>query len=128
MVYRARDVRLRRDVAVKLLRRELVSSEGFVERFEREAQALAALRHANIVPIYSIGEQDELIFLVMPFVSGNTLTEYLREHGRLSLDEAARHPPRRRRRARRRARRGARPPRHQARQHHARGAEAALRC
>ncbi len=89
VVYRARDVRLRRDVAVKLLRRELVSSEGFVERFEREAQALAALRHANIVPIYSIGEQDELIFLVMPFVSGKTLTEYLREHGTLSLDEAA---------------------------------------
>ena len=89
VVYRARDVRLRRDVAVKLLRRELVSSEGFVERFEREAQALAALRHANIVPIYSIGEKDDLIFLVMPFVSGITLTEYLREHGRLSLDEAA---------------------------------------
>jgi hypothetical protein len=89
VVYRARDVRLRRDVAVKLLRRELVSSEGFVERFEREAQALAALRHANIVPVYSIGEQNDLIFLVMPFVSGKTLTEYLREHGRLSLDEAA---------------------------------------
>ena len=89
VVYRARDVRLRRDVAVKLLRRELVSSEGFVERFEREAQALAALRHANIVPVYSIGEQDELVFLVMPFVAGKTLTEYLREHGRLPLDEAA---------------------------------------
>jgi predicted Ser/Thr protein kinase len=88
VVYRARDVRLRRDVAVKLLRRELVASDGFVERFEREAQALAALRHANIVPVYSIGEQDDLIFLVMPFVSGSTLTEYLREHGRLSLDEA----------------------------------------
>ncbi len=90
VVYRARDVRLRRDVAVKLLRRELVSSEGFVERFEREAQALAALRHANIVPVYSIGEQDELIFLVMPFVAGKTLTEYLRAHsGRLPLDEVA---------------------------------------
>jgi len=89
VVYRARDVRLRRDVAVKLLRRELVSTEGFVERFEREAQALAALRHPNIVPVYSIGDQGELIFLIMPFVEGITLTDYLREHGRLPLDEAA---------------------------------------
>jgi len=88
VVYRARDVRLRRDVAVKLLRRELVSAQGFVERFEREAQALAALRHPNIVPVYSIGDQDDLIFLVMPFVSGVTLTDYLREHGRLSVEEA----------------------------------------
>jgi hypothetical protein len=88
VVYRARDVRLRRDVAVKLLRRELVSTPGFVERFEREAQALAALRHPNIVPVYSIGDEDDLIFLVMPFVSGLTLTEYLREHGRLSLEDA----------------------------------------
>ena len=89
VVYRARDVRLRRDVAVKLLRRELVSTAGFVERFEREAQALAALRHPNIVPVYSIGDKDDLIFLVMPFVAGITLTDYLRERGRLSLDEAA---------------------------------------
>jgi serine/threonine protein kinase/RNA polymerase subunit RPABC4/transcription elongation factor Spt4 len=88
VVYRARDVRLKRDVAVKLLRRELVSAQGFVERFEREAQALAALRHPNIVPVYSIGDQDDLIFLVMPFVSGVTLTDYLREHGRLSVAEA----------------------------------------
>ena len=88
VVYRARDVRLRRDVAVKLLRRELVSAQGFVERFEREAQALAALRHPNIVPVYSIGDQDDLIFLVMPFVSGVTLTDYLRDHGRLSVAEA----------------------------------------
>ncbi|HMA38605.1 MAG TPA: serine/threonine-protein kinase [Gemmatimonadales bacterium] len=90
VVYRARDVRLRRDVAVKLLRRELVSGEGFVERFEREAQALAALRHPNIVPVYAIGDQGELIYLIMPFVEGVTLTDYLREHGRLALDEAAR--------------------------------------
>jgi hypothetical protein len=90
VVYRARDVRLRRDVAVKLLRRELVAGEGFVERFEREAQALAALRHPNIVPVYAIGDQGELIYLIMPFVEGVTLTDYLRAHGRLALDEAAR--------------------------------------
>ncbi|HET7469985.1 MAG TPA: serine/threonine-protein kinase, partial [Gemmatimonadales bacterium] len=90
VVYRARDVRLRRDVAVKLLRRELVAGEGFVERFEREAQALAALRHPNIVPVYAIGDQGELIYLIMPFVEGVTLTDYLREHKRLALDEAAR--------------------------------------
>ena len=88
VVYRARDVRLKRDVAVKVLRRELVSTPGFVERFEREAQALAALRHPNIVPVYSIGDQDDLMYLVMPFVSGVTLSDYLRQHGRLSLEEA----------------------------------------
>ena len=90
VVYRARDVRLRRDVAVKLLRRELVSGAGFVERFEREAQALATLRHPNIVPVYSIGDKDELIFLVMPFVEGVTLTDYLRKHHPLPLEEAER--------------------------------------
>ena len=90
VVYRARDVRLRRDVAVKLLRRELVSGEGFVERFEREAQALAALRHPNIVPVYAIGDQGELIYLIMPFVEGVTLTDYLKDHRPLPLDEAVR--------------------------------------
>jgi serine/threonine protein kinase len=90
VVYRATDVRLRREVAVKLLRRELVMSEGFVERFEREAQALAALRHPGIVPVYSIGEQGELIYLVMPFIEGVTLTSYLREHRPLPLAEAER--------------------------------------
>ena len=90
VVYRARDVRLRRDVAVKLLRRELVSGAGFVERFEREAQALATLRHPNIVPVFSIGDKGELIFLVMPFVEGVTLTDYLRKHHPLPLEEAER--------------------------------------
>ena len=61
-----------------------------MERFEREAQALAALRHPNIVPVYSIGDQDELIYLVMPFIEGLTLTAYLREHRPLPLEEAER--------------------------------------
>ncbi len=90
VVYRARDVRLRRDVAVKLLRRELVAGEGFVERFEREAQALAALRHPNIVPVYAIGDEGDLIYLVMPFVEGLTLTQYLRQSGPLPIAEAER--------------------------------------
>jgi len=90
VVYRARDVRLRRDVAVKVLRRELVADKEFVERFEREAQALAALRHPNIVPIYAIGDQGDLIYLVMPFVEGITLSEHLRQHAPLSLAEAER--------------------------------------
>jgi Protein kinase domain len=90
VVYRARDVRLKRDVAVKVLRRELVADPGFVQRFEREAQALAALRHPNIVPVYAIGDQAELIFLVMPFVEGMTLSEFLRQRGSLPLQEAER--------------------------------------
>jgi hypothetical protein len=89
-VYRARDVRLKRNVAVKLLRRELLVAKEFVERFEREAQALAALRHPNIVPVYSIGEAGDVVYIVMPFIEGVTLTRYLKEHRPLPLEEARR--------------------------------------
>lgn len=89
-VFRARDVRLKRNVAVKLLRRELLVAKEFVERFEREAQALAALRHPNIVPVYSIGEAGDVVYIVMPFIEGVTLTKYLKEHRPLPLEEARR--------------------------------------
>ncbi|HEU0025791.1 MAG TPA: protein kinase [Ktedonobacterales bacterium] len=75
-VYLARDVRLRRDVAVKVLDRKLADRPGFRERFMREARLAAALDHPNIVPLYDFGDE-EALFLVMPFVSGGSLQDML---------------------------------------------------
>ena len=90
MVFRARDVRLDRDVAIKTLRREYLVSSEFVRRFEQEARALAALRHPNIVEVYDIGVSDDLVYLIMPLVKGETLAAYLRTRPALSLAEAGR--------------------------------------
>ena len=75
-VYLARDVRLRRDVAVKVLDRKLADRPGFRERFMREARLAAALDHPNIVPLYDFGDE-EALFLVMPFISGGSLQDML---------------------------------------------------
>ncbi len=74
-VYRARDSRLKRDVAVKVLLTELAEEDGFAERFEREARRGASLDHPHILPIYDIDEQGGLPFLVMPLIRGGTLAE-----------------------------------------------------
>lgn len=75
-VYLARDVRLERDVAVKVLDRKLAERPGFRDRFMREARVAAALDHPNIVPLYDFGDENAL-FLVMPFLSGGSLQDLL---------------------------------------------------
>ncbi len=75
-VYLARDVRLGRDVAVKVLDRKLADRPGFRERFMREARLAAALDHPNIVPLYDFGDENAL-FLVMPFISRGSLQDLL---------------------------------------------------
>ncbi|HZC05886.1 MAG TPA: serine/threonine-protein kinase, partial [Ktedonobacterales bacterium] len=75
-VYLARDVRLGRDVAVKVLDRKLADRPGFRERFMREARVAAALDHPNIVPLFDFGDA-EALYLVMPFVSGGSLQDVL---------------------------------------------------
>ncbi len=75
-VYLARDVRLGRDVAVKVLDRKLADRPGFRERFMREARVAAALDHPNIVPLFDFGDAESL-YLVMPFVSGGSLQDLL---------------------------------------------------
>ena len=75
-VYLARDVRLGRDVAVKVLDRKLADRPGFRERFMREARLAAALDHPNIVSLYDFGDE-EALFLVMPFISGGSLQDLL---------------------------------------------------
>jgi serine/threonine protein kinase len=72
-VFRARDKRLDRSVAIKVIRPDLMERQGFVERFRNEGIALAKLRHPGIVPIFDIRERGGLIYYIMPFVQGTTL-------------------------------------------------------
>jgi serine/threonine-protein kinase len=85
-VYLARDVRLRRDVAVKVLEAHLASHAGFRERFVREARVAAALDHPHIVPIFDAGEQPYL-YLVMPYLSGGSV-QHLLPRTPLAVSEA----------------------------------------
>jgi serine/threonine-protein kinase len=86
-VYRARDTRLGRDVAIKILPRALASDAGGLGRFEREARILAALSHPNIATIHGIEESDGRCALVLELVEGETLSDRLRRQA-LSVSEA----------------------------------------
>ena len=72
-VYKARDTRLDRTVAVKVLPEQLARDPQFRERFEREARAVSSLEHPNICPLYDVGEASGTAFLVMQFLEGETL-------------------------------------------------------
>jgi serine/threonine protein kinase len=85
-VYLAYDRRVRRQVAIKVLYGRDVS---FVRRFEREALAVGALSHNHILPLYDFGEQSPWYYLVMPYVEGGTLRDYLLKRKQLTLEEAA---------------------------------------
>jgi len=85
-VYRARDTRLDRTVALKVLASHLSSSPELKQRMEREARAISSLNHPNICHLYDIGTQDGADFLVMEFLEGETLAERLRK-GALPLTE-----------------------------------------
>ena len=87
IVYRARDLRLKRQVAIKLLPPELAFRSEIKSRFLREAQTAAQLSHPNIVPIYTVHEQDGLVFFVMAYISGDNLAKRLHERGVLTTDE-----------------------------------------
>ncbi len=89
-VYRAIDTRLGRAVAIKVLPRHVADSPTRRQRFEREARALASLSHPHICPLYDIGEQDGLPFLVMEALDGETLAERL-VRGALPIDQVLRH-------------------------------------
>ena len=76
-VYRARDTRLGRDVAVKILSTHLSFDPGLKQRFEREARAVCLLTHPNICCLYDIGSQDGTDFIVMEYLEGETLADRL---------------------------------------------------
>lgn len=86
IVYRARDVRLRRRVAIKVLPPDLAFREDIRTRFLREAETSAQLTHQNIVPIYTVDERDGLVYFVMALVEGETLGELLARAPRPPVD------------------------------------------
>ncbi|MDQ0337552.1 serine/threonine-protein kinase [Caldalkalibacillus uzonensis] len=88
VVYKARDSLLNRIVAVKILRPQFSGDDDFVDRFRREAQAAASLSHANIVNIYDVGIEDDVHFIVMEYIDGPTLKEYIDQKGPLPVEEA----------------------------------------
>jgi tetratricopeptide (TPR) repeat protein/predicted Ser/Thr protein kinase len=88
-VFRARDTRLGRPVAIKVIRAERAQRPDFRIRFQREARATAALNHPHICTLYDVGEQEGASYLVMEYVEGQTLAARLRE-GPLPLDQLLR--------------------------------------
>jgi serine/threonine protein kinase len=86
-VYKARDTRLDRTVAIKVLPADLSTDPAAKRRFDREARAVAALSHPHICPLFDIGTQDGIDFLVMEYLDGETLAARL-ARGKLPLDEA----------------------------------------
>ncbi len=89
-VYRARCTLLDRIVAVKILKEEYAKDNILVQKFKSEAQAAARLSHPNIVNVYDVGEDNGFHFIVMEYVEGTNLKEYIREKGPLPPDEAVR--------------------------------------
>lgn len=80
-IYKARDITEDRIVAVKILKNEFVGSEDFIRRFRNESKAIALLSHPNIVKIYDVGFTEKLQFIVMEYIDGITLTEYISKQG-----------------------------------------------
>jgi serine/threonine-protein kinase len=87
-VYRAFDTTLERVVAVKLMHREIADDSGQLERFRREARAVAQLNHPHVVGVIDAGEEDGRPYIVFEYVEGETLKDRIRRMGRLPIDEA----------------------------------------
>lgn len=86
-VYRARDMRLGRDVAIKVLPSQFASDADLRARFEREARTISSLEHPNICALYDVGEHDGVAFLIMQHLEGETLEQRLKK-GPLPIDDA----------------------------------------
>ncbi|MFY0759090.1 Stk1 family PASTA domain-containing Ser/Thr kinase [Metabacillus dongyingensis] len=87
-VYLARDMILDRDVAMKVLRFDFSNDDEFIKRFRREAQSATSLAHPNIVSIFDVGEEDGIYYIVMEYVEGNTLKQYIQQYAPLHPREA----------------------------------------
>ncbi len=88
LVYKAKCRLLNRFVAVKILRPEFINDEEFVKRFKIEAQAAASLSHPNIVSIYDVGHEEDVHYIIMEFVHGITLKDYILQKKKLPWKEA----------------------------------------
>ncbi len=87
-VYKAKDHKLNRFVAAKVLKQEFSENANFVSKFRIEAQAAAGLMHPNVVNVYDVGEEDGIYYIVMELVEGITLKKYIEKKARLSVKEA----------------------------------------
>jgi eukaryotic-like serine/threonine-protein kinase len=87
-VYLADDTILDRKVAIKVLRLEYANDDEFIARFDREAQSATSLSHPNIVTIYDVGEEDQILYMVMEYVDGMTLKEFIQRYGPIDVPEA----------------------------------------
>jgi serine/threonine-protein kinase len=90
VVYRAKDRRLKRTVAIKVLPPELAFRSEIKTRFLREAETAAQLNHPNIVDIYAVDEAEGIVYFVMAYITGDNLAKRLHDHGALSVDETRR--------------------------------------
>lgn len=88
VVYKGKDRLLNRYVAIKILRPEYTKDEQFIESFRRESQAAAGLSHPNIVGVYDVGQEGNIHFIVMELIDGKTLSEVIKEKGKLEYKEA----------------------------------------
>lgn len=88
MVYKGKDQKLNRNVAVKVLKSEYREDKNFVRKFREEAQAAARLAHPNIVNVYDVGEENGIHYIVMELVEGITLKNYIERKGKLTIREA----------------------------------------
>lgn len=89
-VFRARDLRLKRDLAVKVLRPDLGLSPDLLQRFRREAETIAALRNTHIVPVFDVGEAEGLAYIIMPMIAGESLRSVLDREGAMAPAEVRR--------------------------------------
>ena len=89
-VFTVRDLRLKRELALKVLRPDLILTEALVTRFRREAEAVSAIENPHIVPVYDVGENDGICWLLMPLVRGETVRSMLGRQQRLAVEEARR--------------------------------------
>ena len=87
-VYKAKDHKLNRFVAVKVLKAEFREDKTFIRKFKSEAQAAAGLTHPNIVNVFDVGDDEGVYYIVMELIEGITLKEYISKKGRLSIKEA----------------------------------------
>jgi serine/threonine protein kinase len=83
VVYRARELRPARTVAIKVISPALAADAGFRERFERESDVAATIEHSNVLPVFRVGEEAGLLFLAMRFVEGTDLAAIIADGGRL---------------------------------------------
>ena len=87
-VYKAKDHKLNRFIAVKVLKQEFSENNNFVNKFRTEAQAAAGLMHPNIVNVYDVGSEGGIYYIVMELVEGITLKKYIEKKVRLTSKEA----------------------------------------